>query len=359
MNRLPPIPTPLSQRWREFRIQVIPVLVFAGALCATTILWRSSLAAPTLTGEVETERVNVAAFSEGVLTNLTVTQFQLVKAGDVLATLDAFSPRSDLGFLQARSDLLRVEARNPHVNSMMDYERLMAGLLIQQADLATTKIELQRAENEYVRIAELYKEKLVSEQEFDSAEKAREALRVGVAEKTRVVDSLKRGTENYKRLADMTVQAQEAALGTLSNRLSTTEEQFGRILLRAPIDGMVTKIHFELGEIVGARAPVITISSQTSNKIVGFLRQPVAVEPREGMAVKVRTRGVKCQVSMATVQKVGTVVEQIFNPLRIRGYDVTQERGLPLVVNLPKDLRLRPGELVDLILVPESETAGR
>ena len=38
MDSLPPIPTPPAQRWREFRIQVLPILVFLGTVAIIAYL---------------------------------------------------------------------------------------------------------------------------------------------------------------------------------------------------------------------------------------------------------------------------------------------------------------------------------
>jgi hypothetical protein len=40
MTPLQPIPIPAARRWKEFRIRVLPVLVFVGALGLSAFLWR-------------------------------------------------------------------------------------------------------------------------------------------------------------------------------------------------------------------------------------------------------------------------------------------------------------------------------
>ena len=44
MDKLPPIPTPAAQRWREFRQHVLPWLMFAGVAVSVAFLWRSFVA---------------------------------------------------------------------------------------------------------------------------------------------------------------------------------------------------------------------------------------------------------------------------------------------------------------------------
>src|SRR5580765_8407217 len=41
--RLRPVVAPRSVRWREFRIQVLPVLAFSGALILAGVLWKTAV----------------------------------------------------------------------------------------------------------------------------------------------------------------------------------------------------------------------------------------------------------------------------------------------------------------------------
>jgi len=47
---LPRIPVPLKQRWQDLRLKAIPVFVFAAAVMMTALLWKQTVAAPTLVG---------------------------------------------------------------------------------------------------------------------------------------------------------------------------------------------------------------------------------------------------------------------------------------------------------------------
>jgi hypothetical protein len=53
MEPLPPIPTPLEQRWREFRIQVLPVVFFLSIVAALVFVWRSYIIPVNIAGEGE------------------------------------------------------------------------------------------------------------------------------------------------------------------------------------------------------------------------------------------------------------------------------------------------------------------
>ena len=51
MDKLPPIPTPASQRWRAFRIQVLPLVIFAGVFLSVALLWKSLVATTGIDGK--------------------------------------------------------------------------------------------------------------------------------------------------------------------------------------------------------------------------------------------------------------------------------------------------------------------
>ena len=122
------------------------------------------------------------------------------------------------------------------------------------------------------------------------------------------------------------------------------------IALRSPIDGVVTKVNRNPGENIMAGDTLISLSGERGENIIGFLRQPISFEPKAGDVVLVRSRGNRQKLAEARIKEVGARLEPYTQPLRVRGFDSSQERGLPVLIGLPQDLTLHPGELVDLIL---------
>jgi hypothetical protein len=75
-------------------------------------------------------------------------------------------------------------------------------------------------------------------------------------------------------------------------------------------------------------------------------------EPKPGTRVEVRTRGPNRQVGTAQVIEVGTQFEAIAPALQAPVKIANVELGLPLGISMPANLKIRPGELVDLTLLP-------
>jgi hypothetical protein len=77
-------------------------------------------------------------------------------------------------------------------------------------------------------------------------------------------------------------------------------------------------------------------------------------EPIVGSKVEVRSRGPRREVGLGSILEVGTQLEAITPALLGPIKFANAELGLPVSISLPANLRIRPGELVDLTLLSES-----
>jgi hypothetical protein len=85
--------------------------------------------------------------------------------------------------------------------------------------------------------------------------------------------------------------------------------------------------------------------------ILGFIRQPIAIRPQPGDMIRVMSRSRPRRIAEAEVLRVGAHLQAFAQPLRVRGFDASQERGLPVLIAYPEELELSAGELVDLLPV--------
>jgi multidrug resistance efflux pump len=103
-----------------------------------------------------------------------------------------------------------------------------------------------------------------------------------------------------------------------------------------------------LGEAINAGDAIMTVSATNSTRIIGYLRQPIYREPAVGMEVEVRVRKLSQQKGLGRILSVGSQLQSINDALLPpTKLDVT-ERGLPILVSLPPELKVHPGEFVDL-----------
>jgi len=360
-----PIPIPFRQRWHDIRLRVLPGVVLVVALITLVLLWKDHVAPPTLVGQAEPVLANVSCYKPGVLAELTASRFQKVKAGDPVGLVMVTDPKilaSSLAVIQAEIEMLRADM-SPVVaqqRNAMDYDQLRLDWMKQRALLATARVNLQLAETEYRRMDQLFKEKIVAQRVFEQAQAARDRLQTEVAELTRLVGEGEQHLQllqltNSPDISKVSADPLRAAIALQESKLRLTEAELSPVTLKAPIDGIVTTLYLRPGEAVSAAQPIMAIATVDAVRIVGYLRPPILQQPKVGMRVEVRTRGLRRQIGTATVVEVGAQFEAVpptlVGPMKFANV----EQGLPVDISLPANLKIRPGELVDLVFAAKAE----
>lgn len=358
---LPPIPTPPALLWRQLRLRFLPLLVFLAGVAAAIVLWTRWVAPPTLVGEVEAVRADVRSAQAGTLSDLKVDLLQTVRAGQLVGYVAAGTPQqlaAALEVIRAEIDLMR-STLDPVVGQQraaLDLARLQLDWLGKRVDLAAIQGQLRQAEINLERTLALHKSQMATDAQLDAARITRESL---VGQTKALTDLIAETEPSLKPL--FTTFGPATATGGLAaairhkeKELAQLEAQLGPQPLLAPIDGTVTAILRRSGETVAAAEPIVHITSARTDRIVGFIRQPVAVEPKAGMSVEVRTRTFRRQAGVTAIGQVGHQLEPIpatlLAAMRLPVSVTPTEFGLRVVVPTPPGLAVRPGEQVDLIV---------
>lgn len=361
---LPPIPSPPSHLRRQLRLQYLPVVIFVAGVAAAAVIWSQWVAPPTLVGEAESIRTEVRSTRAGTLANVTAKLLQPVRAGDTIAqviTTDARVVEASLAVIRAELDIIRF-TMNPILGQQraaLDYERLLLDLMNARVTLASLQSQLFQAQSTFTRIDALFANKLVTEERFEEVKNARDALEIQVKAQQELITRVEPGLKAFA--GDGTggeppspMQGLRAAIKVQEEKLRLTEAQLSPVALIAPIDGIVSLVHRQSGEVIAPGEPLFQISATRSTRIIGFVREPVGIVPKAGMSVEVRSRSMGRSSGLSTIAHVGEQFEPISPTLlaamRLPVSNIPTELGLRVIVNAPKDLPLHPGEHVDLLL---------
>lgn len=352
-NPPPTIPRPAAQRWRDIRLRHVPVAVYLIAIGLVFYLWDTQWMPGTFVGEVQAISANVASPQAGKLADVSVLQFDRVTRGQTLGRVDALTPASiEAGVEAIRADLQVVRARmsTDRERNHMDYQQVRVDQLDQKVNLAVARSKLHYAENELGRLQQLRTNGLASQSDYELALNERDALAAEAREREETVAQMDMALAAMKSAG--TPEGETALLSTIDAAIEAQQQKFKldeETFLQAPIDGVVTRIYRNSGENILAGEPLIAVSSDRSENIVGYVRQPISFEPKPGDPIVVRSRrGHGLRVGEARVLKVGAQLELFTPSLRVRGLGNAQERGLPVLISLPQGMALYPGELVDL-----------
>jgi len=353
MSSLPEIPRPLPQKWNDFRLRFVPFIAFAAASIAVVIIWKGNWSPTSHIGQVIGPSASVTSPRDGKLLEGLVPPYSSVTNGQTLAILQVASSdnlRASIDAIQADMDIMRQRMMLDQHRNYQNYQGLRVELLDQEVNLAQAKANLKYAELEEERMARLLASKVVSPSEYDEAADRRDALRVEVIRRTELVTQLNASlqeTEPPSLPQEDPIILETIAKATVAFEQKLAEAE-GSIRLRAPLDGIVNRVLRRGGENVVAGEPIFEVSSPQPTEILGFVRQPLSFEPKVGDKMEVRTRGRPVVTGEATITRIGGRLELFTRPLRVRGFDSSQERGLPFILSLPEGLELHPGELVDL-----------
>src|SRR5438552_11017753 len=147
---LPPIPSPPGQRWREFRIQVLPLFVFVVVLGGLFTLWSRFVQPIAIVGLVETNAVNVTTTQAGLLTALAVNSFDEVTNGQVLgevAPYDSDQIKAELAALASSAAVADAKASVLEWGKLDNAIMIRVNFLSQQILVEAARIEFEQASN--------------------------------------------------------------------------------------------------------------------------------------------------------------------------------------------------------------------
>lgn len=341
-DALPKIPRPLSHRWRDIRFRYVPLVTYLTGVIMVIYLWNTQWMPSNFTGEVQAMVSNVASPLDGQLVELSVQQFERVTKGQVLGKV-AMPPQAARAALAAvRADLQVMRARmiQDQQRIELNYEQLQAEQVRQKAELDSTLFDLRYAQTDLVRTQQLRTDEYLQRMMSQVRDRENLVSRLGYTLSVMKPASTSENTPLIMESIDAAIAAQEEQF-----------KQSAETVLVAPIDGIVTKVYRNQGENAQAGEVLLTVSAERSENIIGYVRQPISFEPKVGTTVVVRTRrGTERRAAEAKIVKVGSRLEFFTQSLRVRGFDSSQERGLPVLINAPAELALYPGELVDLAL---------
>lgn len=372
-----PIPTPAGTLFREFRIQAVPYIAFAMVVGITAWLWQGYVGPATWVGEVESVRGVVSSIGPGRLAHVQVDALQRVTAGQILARVITVEPRileAQISLSKARIDLIRVgsDSELRKQNSRVNLESLRLDWMSKRVDWLSAKARSAYRQLELARLEKLRSGvtnggsasplPVLSQNDLDISRRDAAVEEAAVVELEQLVAKIGASIQQLSasRLEGQDSPSTSAAIEVESKNLDLLESQMMPIDLVAPFDGVVSVVHRWSGETIQAGEPILTVSQEKPSRVVSFIRQPIQVQTQPGMKVEVRARGGKREIGVGEVLRVGSQLEPISPSLlpRTSGMPAggnsggsTIENGLPVLVSLPANLTLYPGEVVDLRVV--------
>lgn len=260
-----------------------------------------------LNGHVDIRSVQTSFRVPGRLAAVTVDEGSQVKAGEVLAVLDAEPTRIALDRARAALAAAEVAVRQARCASeSAEAQRRMyeAGYRREQVDaaeatLASMIIVRENAKRDYERSLQMRESKVVSQQDLEATERLYRAQAADVQAQEARLAELKAGyrAEEVERAraeaaaAAEAVRQAEAQLELARADVRQAELNLADTRLCAPSDAIVMTRAVEPGTMLAAGSPVLTLSLRHPVWVRAYVDEPLLDRVRPGARVRVETDG--------------------------------------------------------------------
>jgi membrane fusion protein, multidrug efflux system len=222
----------------------------------------------------QAETATASALIDGRVATLTAAEGTAVKTGDVLATLTNASLDRDLASTRAEVALAEKRLRDAR-------EPIAMALVLGDAgarERAAAEI-LRNREAKRDRYRDLYKNHDISKQELEDAENEYSvAMRDWLGERERQTTKVVRTDTG---LLELELERAKA-------NVAFVEERRGLLVIKAPMDGTVTRVLVRPGDTIYTRDPVASIANTSTVEVRAAIAPELLRHVRAGMPVEVK-----------------------------------------------------------------------
>src|SRR5499433_2171467 len=326
---------------RKLRQGLIPIaiLALAGAMVvAIDGRWNAWVGAgsrqTTDDAYLRSDVTPLSTKSAGIVAYITTSDFQSVKAGDVLVQLrdDDFRAQVEL----AKASVSAAQAALENLRRQKDLQQ--SKIALARANLTATAADLERARLDRIREARLVKDEADTVQSLDHAVADHERLQATLIGRRAEIDSQVKQVavlEAQEAQLKADLRSKEAALAVALVNLDYT-----RIV--APTDGVLGERKVRPGQLVSAGTQVATLVGNTVWVIANYKETQLA-NVRVGDRAEVRVDGVPDAVWTGRVDTIspGTGAEfSLLPPDNASGNFTKIAQRTPVKIVLDPDQRL-------------------
>ena len=225
-------------------------------------------------GQVEAREIRISGKVPGRILEYRVEEGQQVRRGDTLVILD--SPEMQAKLMQVLAVEKAASAQNQKAIKGTREEQINSAYELWQKAKAGTEI----AEKSYKRVQNLFDKGVMSAQKRDEAQ-ANHAAAVATEKAARSqYEMAKNGAEKEDK------NAAEALLYQAKGAVAEVESYLNETCLLSPIDGEISEIFPQRGELVGTGAPIMNILDRTDSWVLFNVREDLLKDLQPGSEVK-------------------------------------------------------------------------
>ncbi|WP_286897015.1 HlyD family secretion protein [Achromobacter sp. UBA2119] len=275
---------------RALALRVAPWLgcaaIIALVVLATTQWrdWTSSRAVQTTQNAyVKSDFAVLSAKVSGYIEALPAGDYQYVKAGDLIAQIDAGDYA--LAVMGAEADLSKAQATLDNLDGEIAQQR--ARMAESQANVRSAEVRIRQHRNNPARQADLVKDGALSRQLYESAQAD---LDYAVSQRDAAVAQADMASRSLEVLQGQRA-IRTAGVSAAMAAVQTAKRNFSYTRIVAPFDGMLSKRHVQVGSLVGNGTQIVSIVPAAKAYVIANYKETQLARVAPGQPVLVTVDG--------------------------------------------------------------------
>jgi len=333
------------------------LLVLAAIALAVFVAWRLDTAPRTDDAYAYADTINVAPEVSGRIVDLSVTDNQTVKKGDVLFQIDPRPFQATL--VKAEANLVALESEIELTQRSVNAQKF--GAAAATADIERARANAEQTKDTLNRLEPLLRTHYVSVEEVDRARAAKRAAQAQLS--TAELDA-RRATAGISGVDTLVAKREvikaEIALARLNLEYAT---------VRAPFDGIVINLKTSVGQYAAAGHSIFTLANTSRWYVVANFRETELEHIKIGQTAQVYVLSDSSRPFRGVVESVGYGVfpddgggelAGLPNvPRSINWVRVTQRFPVRIIVDQPDPSVFRIGASAVAVMTPDAHASDR
>ena len=229
--------------------------------------------------QIESRSVPIISRVAGYVDSLGVNDYELVKSGELLITIDDQEYR--LAVIQAQADLMSAQA--DMTNAHAAYNNSLANKKVASANAAVQQTRVSKAKTDLERDEALVKEGAVTQKQVDDTRSAYDGASKQYSANLEQINLA--GTQ--VAIADAQLQKIKALIETRKAILDQAQLKLSYCKIVAPIAGKIGRRNIEKGQFIQAGAPLFSVVNDENYWIIANFKETQLEKMKEGQEVSI------------------------------------------------------------------------
>jgi HlyD family secretion protein len=286
------------------------------------------------TGTIETVNVVLSSKTSGEIKELRINEGEKVKLGDTVMIIDTetlqlqlMQQESGAEMSRAQLDLLRNGARKEDI-------------LLAESSLNQAQVNYNQAKSDLERLQKLYQTQTITKKQYDDAASHFDLMN----------DQLSSAKENYTKIKNYArpeeIKQAEAKFNQSRASADLIKKNINDSYIVSPLNGIVVKKYFEVGETVSPMTSLVKISDLTNVELYIYVTELELGKIKLGQKAEVTVDAFKDKKFEGKVTYISPEAE--FTPKNIQTKDERTKLVFAVKIELPNpDFELKSGMPAD------------